>query len=83
MRRNEPITNNRKYFTRDDQKLVSTTDKKGVITEANDAFIDISGYAEEELIGQAHNLVRHPFMPQWRLRSCGSGAITAKHGWEW
>ena len=44
--------------------MVSITDPKGVILHANQAFIDISGFKREELIGQAHNLIRHPDMPQ-------------------
>ncbi|HLP98498.1 MAG TPA: methyl-accepting chemotaxis protein [Sideroxyarcus sp.] len=43
--------------------LVSKTDTKGIITYANDAFVDISGYSREELLGKNHNLVRHPDMP--------------------
>ena len=43
--------------------LASKTDLKGKITFVNQAFIDISGYTREELIGQPHNLVRHPDMP--------------------
>ncbi|MFZ3018202.1 MAG: PAS domain-containing methyl-accepting chemotaxis protein [Gallionella sp.] len=43
--------------------LVSKTDTKGVITYCNDAFVAISGYAREELIGKNHNIVRHPDMP--------------------
>jgi aerotaxis receptor len=43
--------------------LVSRTDLHGVITYANQAFIDISGYSREELLGAKHNLVRHPDMP--------------------
>ena len=44
--------------------IYSRTDLKGRITEANQGFIDLSGYAVEELIGKAHNLVRHPDMPK-------------------
>ena len=44
--------------------LVSKTDTRGTITYANPAFIAISGYSEEELLGQPHNLVRHPDMPK-------------------
>jgi len=44
--------------------LVSKTDTKGAITYANDAFVEISGYSREELIGRDHNIVRHPDMPQ-------------------
>jgi aerotaxis receptor len=42
---------------------ISKTDTKGVITYANDAFVKISGYSRDELIGQSHNIVRHPDMP--------------------
>lgn len=44
--------------------LLSKTDTKGTILYANDAFIDVSGYDEFELIGQAHNIIRHPDMPK-------------------
>ncbi|OGS81328.1 MAG: chemotaxis protein [Gallionellales bacterium GWA2_59_43] len=43
--------------------LVSKTDTKGIITYCNDAFVALSGYAREELIGKNHNIVRHPDMP--------------------
>ena len=43
--------------------LVSRTDLKGVITYANQAFVDISGYSRDELLGAKHSLVRHPDMP--------------------
>ena len=43
--------------------LVSKTDTKGIITYANDAFVEISGYSREELVGTSHNIVRHPDMP--------------------
>jgi len=43
--------------------LVSKTDLKGIITYASDAFVELSGYSREELIGKNHNLVRHPDMP--------------------
>ena len=43
--------------------IVSRTDLNGIITYANDTFLEISGYKKEELIGQAHNIVRHPDMP--------------------
>ena len=43
--------------------IVSRTDLKGIITYANDTFVDISGFSRDELIGKNHNLVRHPDMP--------------------
>ena len=44
--------------------IYSRTDAKGRITEANEAFAELSGYAAEELIGKPHNIVRHPDMPK-------------------
>jgi len=44
--------------------LVSETDAKGVIVYADDAFVSISGYGLEELIGKSHNIIRHPDMPK-------------------
>lgn len=48
----------------EDQILVSKTDTEGVITYCNDEFLNVSRYKESELIGQTHNIVRHPDMPQ-------------------
>jgi methyl-accepting chemotaxis protein/aerotaxis receptor len=67
MRLNEPITN-REVEMRDGQLLVSQTDAGGRITFVNQAFIDISGFSEAELVGQPHNLVRHPHMPKEAFR---------------
>ncbi|MBR7890182.1 methyl-accepting chemotaxis protein [Marinomonas sp. A79] len=62
MRNNMPVTNNEQTFDRD-TKLISVTDKAGIILSCNKAFVDISGFEEHELIGQLHNVVRHPDMP--------------------
>lgn len=62
MRKNLPVYNV-ETRVRADQFLISKTDKKGIITYANPAFIEISGYTAEELIGKPHNLIRHPDMP--------------------
>lgn len=43
--------------------LVSVTDLKGRISYCNDTFVEISGYSRAELMGQPHNIVRHPDMP--------------------
>lgn len=63
MRKNFPITQNERRFP-EGKRLISATSTKGVITYINDAFVDVSGFTREELIGQAHNLVRHPDVPQ-------------------
>ena len=63
MKINLPVTNLEQDY-KDSAILISKTDLKGVITSANADFIQISGYNENELIGQSHNLVRHPDMPE-------------------
>ena len=62
MKINLPVTNRERTFD-GELRIVSTTDKKGITTYANDHFIAISGYSEEELYGKNHNIVRHPDMP--------------------
>lgn len=62
MRKNLPVTQ-REVTMPQGGRLISTTDLKGVITYCNDAFVSISGFSRDELIGQAHNLIRHPDMP--------------------
>lgn len=49
---------------RDDQIIVSKTDPKGLLTYVNELFVEISGYDEADLIGQPHNVIRHPDMPR-------------------
>lgn len=63
MRRNFPVTQV-DHPMGDRQSIVSATDARGVIKTVNQDFLDISGYGESELIGQAHNIIRHPDMPQ-------------------
>ncbi|UPW16850.1 methyl-accepting chemotaxis protein [Agarivorans sp. TSD2052] len=48
----------------DSLQLVSTTDLEGDITYANEHFCQVAGYSVEELLGQHHNIVRHPDMPK-------------------
>jgi aerotaxis receptor len=67
MRQNGPVTQ-REFAFPPDVTLVSVTDPKGRITYCNEAFIAVSGYTREELLGQPHNLVRHPDMPQEAFR---------------
>ena len=51
------------YFP-ENSYILSETDEKGIITYVNDLFCEIAGYTKEELIGEPHNIVRHPDMPR-------------------
>jgi aerotaxis receptor len=63
MRINEPITDH-EIDVPDGEPLVSRTDREGRIVFANHVFVETSGFAEPELVGEPHNIVRHPHMPQ-------------------
>ncbi len=56
-------TNNERVMA-DDEFIVSKTDATGRLTYGNRIFIDYSGYSEQELLGQQHNIIRHPDMPR-------------------
>ena len=62
MRDNGPVTQ-RELVLVDDTTLISTTDLSSYITYANASFCEVSGFSTEELLGQPHNIVRHPDMP--------------------
>jgi PAS domain S-box-containing protein len=51
-------------FFDDDELIVSKTDTKGCITYANEVFLRVSQFSEQELLGRAHNIIRHPDMPR-------------------
>ncbi|UXH79824.1 methyl-accepting chemotaxis protein [Roseateles amylovorans] len=76
MRMNTPVTQ-REFPFPPGKTLVSVTDLKGRIVYCNSAFIEVSGYSKDELLGQPHNLVRHPDMPEEAFRdmwaTIGSG----------
>jgi PAS domain S-box-containing protein len=44
--------------------IVSRTDLTGIITHANDIFVEMSGWTNKELIGAPHHILRHPDMPK-------------------
>ncbi|WP_160173693.1 methyl-accepting chemotaxis protein [Nitrincola sp. A-D6] len=62
MKKNLPVTQQEAGFP-DTANILTTTDLKGAITYANEDFVKISGFTREELIGNNHNMVRHPDMP--------------------
>ncbi len=76
MRANHPVTN-RSVPVSKGANILSTTNPKGQITHINDEFVEISGFSREELIGQPHNIIRHPDMPRaayeemWRRLKSG------------
>ncbi len=63
MRTNLPVTQ-REFEFPADATLLSTTDTQSHVRYANESFLAVSGFTAEELIGQPHNLVRHPDMPK-------------------
>jgi len=90
VKNNQPVTQREIPFP-SGKYVVSKTDLKGVITYANDTFVELSGFSREELVGKDHNIVRHPDMPpaafQWLwdtikqgLPWCGIVKNRAKNG---
>lgn len=79
MRKNLPITEN-EIVVGENQTILSTTDMKGVITYCNSDFIEISGFSQKNLLGQAHNIIRHPDMPQAAFEDLW---VTLKSGSSW
>ncbi|MGI9339052.1 MAG: PAS domain-containing protein [Psychrobacter sp.] len=64
----------------DGKLIVSRTDLAGNITHVNDAFVEISGYDIDELIGKPHYILRHPDMPKAAYKDLWS---TAEAGQKW
>ncbi|WP_312467145.1 PAS domain-containing methyl-accepting chemotaxis protein [Pseudescherichia sp.] len=62
MKRNTPVTQ-KEYLLNDGTTLMSTTDTQSHISYANSAFIAASGFDEGDLVGEPHNIIRHPDMP--------------------
>ncbi|KAF1046438.1 methyl-accepting chemotaxis protein [Xylophilus sp.] len=67
MRVNLPVTD-REFPFPQGQTLVSSTDLKGRILYCNAPFVTVSGYERDELLGQPHNMIRHPDMPEEAFR---------------
>lgn len=64
----------------DDLYLISETDSKGIITYASESFCKVAGYDIEDLMGQPHNIVRHPDMPREAFRQLWS-SVQSKGFW--
>ena len=79
MKINHPVTD-REVMMKEDTILVTRTDLKGRIIYANDAFVEISGFSREELVGSNHNVVRHPDMPPEAFEDLWT---TVKKGLPW
>ena len=62
MRLNQPVSQ-REYELPEGATLMSTTDVHSHVTYTNDAFVEASGFAREQIAGQPHNFIRHPDMP--------------------
>ncbi|KCB44858.1 PAS domain S-box protein [Bordetella hinzii 5132] len=67
----------------EDQYLISRTDTKGRIVYANPAFVEVSGFDREELMGKAHNIVRIPICRPRPMKTSGAHCRPAAHGWAW
>ncbi len=79
MRNNQPVTAV-EHHLKDGAFIVSMTDPQGRITYVNDEFVRMSGFSAEEMMGQPHNIVRHPFMPAAAFADLWA---TAKAGKPW
>ncbi|MCG8426233.1 MAG: PAS domain-containing protein [Chromatiales bacterium] len=64
----------------DGRLIVSRTNPEGIITHVNQSFVEMSGYCEEELLGQPHHILRHPEMPTSAFADLWS---TVKSGESW
>jgi methyl-accepting chemotaxis protein len=79
MRSNLPVTQ-KEFSLKADCSIVSKTDLKGRLTYVNPEFVEAAGYTEAELIGQPHNIIRHPDMPEEAFRDLWD---TLKSGRPW
>ncbi|WP_017912410.1 PAS domain-containing protein [Xanthomonas sp. SHU 166] len=67
----------------DGRLIVSRTDLEGIITHANDAFVELSGWPRELLIGAPHCILRHPAMPRRAFRELWDTVLAGEkwHGY--
>ncbi len=67
--------------TVDRSSIVSKTNAKGIITYVNEAFCELSGYTQDELIGKSHNVVRHPDMDSSIFKDMWNNIKDLKKPW--
>ncbi len=79
MRINEPVSGH-EYPLMPGVTLLSTTDLDSRVTYANEAFLEASGFSRSPLLGQPHNLVRHPDMPREAVADMWH-TLRAGHAW--
>lgn len=79
MRNNQPVTQ-KEFELVPGAVLVSRTDAKGRILNGNEAFYISSGFSKEEIVGEPHNIIRHPDMPSEAFRDLWN---TLKSGRPW
>ncbi|MEC4728594.1 methyl-accepting chemotaxis protein [Shewanella sp. D64] len=80
MRQNLPVTQ-KNYDYPTDWILLSTTDTSSIIKYANPSFCDVAGYSLDQMIGEPHNMVRHPDMPPAAFGDLWT-TIKAGHPWK-
>lgn len=79
MRTNLPVTGVERHLE-EGQYILSKSDLKGSVTYVNRTLIEMSGFTEAELMGQPHNMLRHPDMPPEAFRDFWA---TLKSGKAW
>ncbi len=62
MKKNLPVTDQERVLE-SHERIISSTNLKGIIEHVNQDFLNVSGFTEEELLHKNHNVVRHPDMP--------------------
>lgn len=79
MRNNQPVTQ-KQINIPEGSILSTTTDLNGTILTATDDFVEVSGFKREDMIGQPHNMIRHPDVPAAVFQDLW---ITLKKGKPW
>lgn len=60
------------------EMFFSTTDRRGIILDGNEVFVNISKYSRDEIFGAPHNIVRHPDMPKIIFQTLWDSILSGK-----